>query len=390
MKPLLSIFFFIITCTVNANDTLQVKFSKLSFSANDSIEFSCSIPDHAAKGLSAATMNVWIQDIEKGQVWKFRYPILNGVLDAGLAIGDSIPPGKYAVNFILQKGLFRVQGMLKNNYSHNTVNYLAILKGDKKMVNSVEVSPSGAFLLKNILFEDQALFIFTPGKKVKKNDLFINVVTPLDSAFTPLAIHTQIIDIKPELRIEGDTSQPYTFNFEKTLQNSLLPEVVVTHKGKKKIKQYDDLYSTGLFKDDNAKVFDGLDNDEIKNSLDLETFLLANVPGLTLGKIDLGTNYFSWRNEPVAIYVDEFRMTDCESINVSPSEVAMIKVFPPPAVINSGISKSVDPLNECPVRTSAFSGAIAIYTKRGSFETNATRKFKFIFKGYTGFDSVWR
>lgn len=373
MKPFLSLLLFAFINTANANDTLQVKFSKLSFSAKDSIEFSCRIPDHAAKGLSAATMNVWIQDIDKGQVWKFRYPILNGVLDAALAIGDSIPPGKYAVNFVLQKGLFRVQGMIKNNYSHNTINYMAQMKGDKKMVNSVDVSPSGAFLLKNILFEDQALFVFTPGKKVKKNDLFINVATPLDSAFTPLGTYTQIIDVKPELRSgNNEVEQPYTFNFEKTLYNSILPEVVVVSKSKKKVNQYDDLYSTGLFRDDNARVFDGMEDTEIITYMDIPSFLVTKIPGLSVSS---DGNLMVWRNEPVMVYIDEFRMEQGDPIYVTPSEVAMIKVYNPPASVNGGFS---------------FGGAVAIYTKRGSFETNATRKFKFIFKGYTGFDSVWR
>jgi hypothetical protein len=373
MKPLLSILFFVFAFNANANDSILVKFSKLSFSAKDSIEFSCRIPDHAAKGLSAATMNVWIQDTEKGQVWKFRYPILNGVLDAALAIGDSIPPGKYAVNFILQKGLFRVQGIVKNNHTHTSLNYMAQMKGDKKLVNSVELSSSGAFLLKNILFEDQALFIFTPGKKVKKNDLFIDVVTPLDSAFAPLAIHTQIIDIKPELRTnENETSQPYTFNFDKTLHNSILPEVTVVYKGKKKVEQYDNLYSTGLFRDDNARVFDGMENIEIMDYMDIPSFLITKIPGLSVSS---DGNLMIWRNEPVMVYIDEFRLEQGDPIYITPSEVAMIKVYNPPAAVNGGFS---------------FGGAVAIYTKRGSFETNATRKFKFVFKGYTGFDSAWR
>ena len=372
MKPFLSILFFAFASIANANDTIQVKFSKLSFSAKDSIEFSCTIPDHATKGLSAATVNVWIQNVDNGQIWKFRYPILNGVLDAALAIEGSIPPGKYAVNFILQKGLFRVQGIIKNNYSHNTLNYLAQMKGDKKMFNTVEVGSTGNFLLKNILFEDQALFVFTPGKKVKKNDLFIDVVTPLDSAFTPLAIYTQIIDVKPELRSGNETSQPYTFNFEKTLQNSILPEVVIVHKGKKKVTQYDDLYSTGLFKDDNARVFDGMDDTEIMTYMDIPSFLVTKIPGLSVSS---DGNLMIWRNEPVMVYIDEFRMEQGDPIYITPSEVAMIKVYNPPAAVNGGFS---------------FGGAVAIYTKRGSFETNATRKFKFIFKGYTAFDSVWR
>ena len=185
-------------------------------------------------------------------------------------------------------------------------------------------------------------------------------------------------------------TQPYSFNFSQTYLNTTLPEVVVTAKGKKKVDQYNETYSTGLFQDDNAKVFSGLDNDDIANAADIETFLIANVAGLSMARIDLGYYYFSWRNEPVAIYIDEFRMSDCEAINISPSDVAMIKVYPPPASMNSGIPKSAVSSDECQAKTSGFSGAIAIYTKKGSFDDRRTSRFRFTIKGYNALQSSWQ
>lgn len=367
-------FFCLLLCAATANDTIQVRFSKPAYAAKDSIEFSCRIQGFAEKGLAAATMNVWIQSVQTGQLWKFRYPILNGVLDAALAIGDSIPPGRYAVNFILQRGLFKVQGVVKNNYSHSRLNYLAMLKGNKRLINDVELNPNGNFLLKNIVFEDQALFVFSPhttDKKKKKNDLFIEVSTPLDSAFTPLAVHTQLIDIKPELMKQATpNANSYHFDFEKTYANSTLPEVVVVHNAKKKVQLYDEKYSTGLFRNDEARIFDGLDDTEMMSYQDIPSYLFTKVPGLVVTSTGM-----LWRGEPVMVYIDEFRLEPGDDIYITPSEVAMIKVYSPPAAVNSGFS---------------FGGAVAIYSKRGSFETNSSRRFKFVFRGYTGFDSAWR
>jgi hypothetical protein len=386
MRSIFSLLMFVCGSTAFAGDSIDIKINQLSFSSKDSIHFSCRIYDYAARGLAAATLNVWIQDVEKKQTWKFRYPLLNGELDASLAIGDSIPPGKYAVNFILQKGLYKIQGEVRNNYSHQALNYLMLLKGNKKLINAVDISPGGAFVIKNILFEDRSFIVFTPEKKVKKNDLFITISTPLDSAFTPLAIFTQVIDVKPELQKKTSTKTvPYKFNFEQTYTNSTLPEVIVISKGKTKADQYNEMYSTGLFQDANAKVFDGLETDDIANSVDIETFLEYKIPGLIVRRPDGGNPYMVWRNEPVVVYIDEFRLEQGDPIYIVPSDVAMIKVYPPPAAVNSGIS--TNPENP---RGAGFSGAVAIYTKKGAFENNSTRRYKFNLKGYTGFASAWK
>lgn len=387
MKHLLSILLLLCSFVyAKANDSIQVKMNQFSFSAKDSIQFACRIPDYATTGLAAATLNVWIQDIESKQTWKFRYPVLNGECDASLAIDSAIKPGKYAINFILQKGLFRLRGLIKNQYKEKSLNYLMMAKGKKNFFNSIELGSANNFTIKNVVFEDEAFFVFTPPGKVKKNELLIDIAAPLDSAFEPVAIFTQLIDVKPELNPNASAGHvKYNFDFQKTYTNTTLPEVVVTYKGKKKIEQYEETYSTGLFKDESAKIFDGLENDDIAKATDIETFLQSKVPGLTITRSELGESIIQWRNEPVVIYVDEFMMETGTLIPVAPSDVAMIKVYNPPASVNSGVGKSA----ESP--SMGFSGAIAIYTKRGAFDnTNNNRRFRFTFKGYSALESVWR
>ncbi len=386
MKPLLATLLLILLCiSLQANDSIQVKINQLSFSAKDSIQFACRIPNYATQGLAAVTLNVWIQDLESKQTWKFRYPVLNGECDASLAIDSAIKPGKYAVNFIVQKGLFRLRGLVKNHYKEKSLNYLMIVKGKKSFFNTVDLGSANNFTIKNVLFEDEAFFVFTPPGKVKRNELLIDVAAPLDSTFEPLAIFTQLIDVKPELNPNGNTGHPkYNFDFQKTYTNTTLPDVVVTYKGKKKIEQYDETYSNGLFKDNNAKVFDGLESDEIARASDIETFLQSKIPGLSITRSEIGESVIQWRQEPVVIYVDEFMMETGTPIPVAPSDVAMIKVYNPPASVNSGIGKSA----ESP--SMGFSGAIAIYTKKGSFDNNTNRRFRFTFKGYTALEGIWR
>lgn len=373
MKRIFTLLLILISFTASAGDSIEVRISKFSFSSKDTIEFSCSIPGYSTRGLAAATLNIWIQDLEKVHTWKYRYPVLNGEVSGSLAIGDSVKPGKYAVNFILQKGLFRIEGVVKNNFSHNSLNYMMLTKGKQTIFNSVSLDPTGAFVVKNILFQDEAFFVFTPGRKVKHNDLFINASTPLDSAFIPVAIFTQIIDVKPELRKNNGRDPAYSFDFAKTFLNTTLPDVVVTHT-KTKLQQYEQTYVTGLFKDDNARVFDGMDNSDLANAIDIPTFLQQKIPGLRIERDN--NDRMIWRNEPVTVYVDEYRMDEGEPLIVYPSEVALIKVYDPPANMLNG--------------SAGAGGAVAIYTKKGAYENNSTRRFKFTFKGYTGLDSVWR
>jgi len=363
--------------TAQADHNIRVKINKFSFAAKDTIQFSCVIPEYSKLGLAAATLNVWIQDVDKQQTWKYRYPILNGECEGTLAIGDSIKPGKYAINFVVQSGLFKVYGNITSAYNEKTLNYLMMVKGKKSYFGSVEVQNGKSFLVKNVLFEDDASFLFSPTKKGKANNLMINVTTPLDSVFTPLAVFSQVVDIKPELYTAEETRPrpTYKFDFDKAYANTTLPDVIVYSKGKKKVEQYDAAYSTALFQGGDARIFDGLENDDIANSIDIETFLTTRVPGLRLVNTEPGQTNFVWRGLPVTVYIDEFRLEEGDAIFVTPYDVAMIKVYSPPASVNTG---------------GGGGGAIAIYTKRGNFDNNPARKYRFTFKGYTALDSVWK
>ncbi|MFX6119297.1 hypothetical protein ABTE85_23800, partial [Acinetobacter baumannii] len=69
-------------------------------------------------------------------------------------------------------------------------------------------------------------------------------------------------------------------------ESGLLPNVTVYTKAKTKVQEYDDKYSSGLFKNENAMIFDGLENDELANSPTLGWFLQQKVPGLTVVTTD--------------------------------------------------------------------------------------------------------
>ena len=172
----------------------------------------------------------------------------------------------------------------------------------------------------------------------------------------------------------NDTAQ-YTFQSGELADPAYLPGVTVVGKYKSKMQQYEDLYTGGLFRSDNALTFDGLESDQITQYASILLFLQTRVPGLTVKRGEMGEEVAVWRGATVDIYVDEFKLEAADHNLVPPSEIAMIKVYRPPAMLSA---------------FSGNSGAIAIYTKKGSFATGVKNKHNFIVNGYSGIDSVWQ
>lgn len=378
MRKLLFLCGVLLASAAHASDSLQINFTTKTFVKGDTLEFTCKVPQFAELRLLNATLNVWIEDVEKTKRWRFRYPMINGEAAASLIISDKIPDGRYAVNFLVQRGFFKVMGqVLDNGKSDTSINYIMIPKNkSSSYFDRASVAADGNFRLKSTLFADSAFFIFSPAKKVRNNYLSIKIETPLDSAFTPVLYQTDFItvgDPKMLLSKKTDTSR-YVFESEELLDPGLLPNVTVRAKFKSKVQQYDEQYSRGLFQRDDALVFDGIESDQIGRSISVLRYLESKVPGLTIETNEAGQEIAKWRREICEIYIDEFRMDSTSHTLISPTEIAMIKVYRPPALLSS---------------FSGGAGAIAIYTKKGEFASNGRKRHNFIVKGYTRIESMW-
>jgi hypothetical protein len=362
-----------------ASDSLKVSLNTRNFGKGDTLEFTCAVPNFAEQKLSNATLNVWIEDVQKHFRWKYRYPLINGEVSASLAISDKIPDGRYAINFSVQRGFFKVTGEVKDHEKKDTsIVYMMISKNKKgTYLDRAHVNTDGSFRLKSTLFADSAFFVFSPAKKVKYNYLAIKIETPLDSAYTPVLHETDFITVgNPDMLIRKrtDTSH-YTFQPQEMPDPGTLPGVTVTTKARSKVEQYNEEYSGGLFRKDVVMIFDGLENDEIAHATSVLMFLQGRVPGLTVEKNAEGLDIARWRNAIVEIYIDEFRLDAADNIFVTPSDIAMIKVFRPPAQLSA---------------FSGGAGAIAIYTKKGAYTDIGKARHTFIVKGYTNIESVWQ
>lgn len=372
MKKQLIVGFIFLICAQQAfgTDSLYVKLNKTTFAKGDTLSVDC-LMKYSNRDMAAVTLNVWIEDIQKTRTWKFRYPILNGRTAFDIAIHDSLPDGKYAVNFLVQPTFFYIKGKVRD-YNKKSKGLLMCMlsKTKSSYFNTIVPDNAGNFKVGRLAFADTARFIFSEIGK-KRSDLYIDIETPIDSAFSPVLQYTELITVGNPKLIAADTIKPYSLDAKKFTGVFTLDEVVVKSTKKKNVEKFDDEYASGLFK--GGTIFDGLDNPELESALDVFTFLNGRVPGLQVLPDGEGGYNIKRRGSTVDIYLDEFRMEPENPIYVNPADVAMIKVFGP---------------MEGPGR--AGGGSIAIYTKRGNYVQNSSRRNNFAIRGFTAIDTVWK
>ena len=376
-RILLSILCLVLLNKVEAQDnTLKINLSKQSYLQGDSLEIQIVSPNYLDKKLKSATAHVWIDHLVTKQRWKFRFPMIEGEVNAALKINETIPSGNYAISCLIQSGFYRIQGqVIERDKKDTVINYMMRTSTKQMMVDRVKVDAKGFFTMKPMLFQDTASFYFSPMQKPKKNYLAILLKTPVDSVFEPVETQTAFFTVgKPGEYVEKKFDYTLLLD-DPEISTEGLPNVTVYTKTKTKLQQYEESYTSGLFKNDNAFVFDGLESDELVRSQSLAWFLQQKVPGLTVAIDSANNEVFKWREEICTIFIDEFEVMPGEQSMVFPRDIAMINVFRPPFQYSS---------------TTGFGGAIDIYTKKGKFVDNNGAKFSFILKGYTGFDSVWK
>jgi hypothetical protein len=341
--------------------------NKLSFTNNDTIEFACFIPDFAAKDLTSATLNIIIENQQKTQQWKFRYPVINGEFEGVLAIAESIKPGRYTFNFALQKGVYALGGKIKDGRVKNELNMMVLQKNQDMLITKLDVDKQKTFQLDNLVFYEDAFLIFS-APKITSNSLYIDLATHLDSTYQPVMITKQVIEIMPA------NGAPVTDSVN--TENTTLPDVEVTAKARTNIERFDEKYSKGVFR--NARwILDCLDNDDINYANNINKFIHQQVPALRnrlpesnfMGNID--SAYNQMMRPPVIYYVDEFKHGPLAPDYINVLDVAMIKIYENSTLNPQGL-------------------AVAIYSRTGEFEKILYRRYRFSVKGFNFPESTWK
>lgn len=369
-------------------DSIPVTLNYKNVKPGDTLEFNWN-GSAIGKGYAAASLHLWIDHVESGKRWKLRYPILNGTAEGALVISDSLPQGNYAFNFMAAEQFIAINGKVRNvkiktayNYQTKKKDTIAVfelpkmkgkemrytLLGQSSILHNdfVNVNDEGGFKIPAIVFGDSAQLLFDPGSG--RGVYWINLETPLDSAFTPFHSTTLFVGVHKKGVVQGlpkDTAA-YVFEFEDPYPDAVVLDEIVLQ-GKSNAQKFEDDFVSKLFKaSPDARTIDALDNNELMRSNSILTFLQSRVGGLFI-RSDGITTSVTWRGEAVDFFINEFPV-DVNSLNLSPMDVALIKVHPPPSQL----------------RSLSNGGAIAIYTKRGIYENQkGAPQYNFMVRGYT-------
>jgi hypothetical protein len=358
---------------VMAQETLQLTTDKEKYNGGDTIHLTCIVPEWEGT-TKLGTLNILVEDIKHNNVWRMRYPIVDGYFQADLVLPQNIPHNQYIITGDLQPRFFQLTGQLLNRVKEDSVRYTLQLEDKSIIAGTLGLNEEDAFRMPRHVFSGRATLFFSAYKSGKgKNTTHIAISTPLDSAYKPLAQTTLplVIGEVPEdaefIRYKADS------NF---LRNNMgtLTNVTVKGKAKTPVDKYDDENSSGYFKNDRAQVFSGLDG-EFSGFISILDYLNGRVAGLNIQKNteEFGEYLVVWRNEPTAFFVDEVPVDVQTIFSFPPSEIAMVKVFPPPFM---------------GVILGAGGGAIAIYSKRATLGYEGRYRNRFVIQGFSPTRSV--
>jgi len=364
-------------CVAQNQHKMIASFNKIILKNGDTINFEINLAD-SFKSIKTASIHLWIEEITTGRKWHYKYPLLNGNLNASLIIDSTLKPGNYAFNFLMQRNFFRIKGKLKNpEKKDNMVNYVLLSK-DKEIVTGIlPLNLDKSFVSEYMLFQDSAHILFSRPSH-KGSNMQIEFINDLDSSYTVVDSITNFITIYNELdssTIQNPTPSNYQFNKTDDLYKTIMPAVVVNSSSKKIIDDYQKDNVSGMFAGVDGTVIDGISSDEIAKANNLLNYLTFKVAGLSIKTSNEGTDELVWRKRRTAIYINEIRAEPEMLQDIIPAEIAMIKIYEPGIPVASA---------------NAEGGTIAIYLKNGIYLKKNKPTNNFYIFGYNGLTTIWK
>ena len=250
----------------------------------------------------------------------------------------------------------QVHGLSRNLLYNRSLNAIIEVKKKQRDFMSTAVDPNGKFVFPDMVFYDTAKLYYQFNDDKKKDltsratfeirNMLMN--TPLllrpDSSLQPGLPVIDAVTLAKNTEINREQ-----LSAEELLKVKTMKEVVVTTKAKTKQQKMDEEYTSGFFSGGESRSFIPEDDPAFVSSVSVLDYLQSRVAGLKIQTT--GEPSVTWRGSVTALFENEMEM-DIGSIQTIPmSDVAMIKVFPPPFFGASGAGAG---------------GAIAVYLKKGA------------------------
>ncbi|RYY57295.1 MAG: hypothetical protein EOO05_18120 [Chitinophagaceae bacterium] len=330
----------------NQSGQLEMKINKDIFRPGDSLAVTIEYANAGTlvRNPALATVELVVEN-EAGQRTRLRWPMLNSQASGSLLLPDSLAPGKYTLSAGLQQRFFEVVGKVKNEEQIGAIQAMLLTKDGNWDQQKVTVLPDGSFVIRNWLFEDNALLAFQRlGNDDRPMDISIN--TQLDSSYQPLAVTGRIFYIgNPPAGAKPDFNQPVKVDAGFFAdRGDLLPAVIVKSSRKTVAQQFDEEYVNGLFRSADERLISIMDQPSALGFPNVLSYLQGRVAGLQISP----NGGARWRGGPVTFFLDEMRTSAQQIASVPMQDIAIVKAYPPPFLGSPG-----------------GGGGVAVYTRRG-------------------------
>lgn len=381
MKNILFLLFtcLFLTATVQAQQAknrLDIHFNKNILRPGDSLLVAVAYKDDSEKApkFPLATLELLIEN-EQGLRTRLRWPVIGGQASGALYLPDSLPRGRYTLLAGLQDRFFEVVGKMQNAENNGSIQAMLLTKTGGWDEQEVPVAPDGTFTVRNWLFEDNAVMAFS-RVKTGNQPLDIRISTQLDSTAKPLAVAGRAFYIgTPPAAVRLALNSPIEATEAVFAdEGTLLPAVVVKATTKSPAQQFNEAYSTGLFRTGDERLVSVLDDPSALSFSTILSYLQGRIAGLQISTAGFDGGSAVWRGTQVSFFIDEVRTSPQQIASIPVADIAIVKAYPPPFVGAPG---------------GGAGGAVAVYTRRGS-EAGYLPADKHVFRvrGYTPSSTV--
>ncbi len=311
---------------------------------------------------------------------------------------DEIAKGKLpTITYPMDSDYLQIKGNIivansQTNFKANpSITLVMQAKDSSKQYFNVPIKQDGSFRQRGIIFFDTTKVYYQINGDKKLNDLAtVNYQYSLPITSFARAMRVANFHVVDSVQLR-QTNLFYTgvARTRKSMDSTvILKEVTVNSKVKSNIDLLDERYTTGLFNSKNGYAFDVMNDDRAKGSLDVFHYLQDMIPGMTMSIPILGANGagdansnnvpgLNWRDGSPDLFINEIPSDAGAIMELSMSEVAYIKVYRPPFMAASG---------------SGASGAIVIYTKKGSdIKTDNIKGLRYtLVSGYSNYREFYQ
>jgi hypothetical protein len=278
--------------------------------------------------------------------------------------------------------IFAVSGKVLTKIKDKTIN-VVLLTASKSIYNkAITLTDDKHFTLPGFIFEKKGTIIFNYSSDEKKDHPDVEIEqTPAAKDFSDIVFNQDIVLTTPSItkdslnqpakNLPGRSTNATVTKDSTDRKFKSLNNVTVKGIRKTRAQQFNDQFSTGLFRDPGEKIVDVMDNPSAQSFPDCLSYLRSQIAGLQVSTDKFGDNIMMWRgHETKAFYIDEIPVDIDELLTINVTDIAIIKAYPPTATVGLG---------------NGDGGAIAIYTRRGEYRSSNTTDNKWIYsiKGYS-------